>query len=105
MHIVIFVTAKNSGEANEIAKKLVSEKLVACANVVKDIKSSFWWHGKVYRDDEVLLILKTRKALFNKITKAIKSIHSYSVPEIIAMPIVAGNKAYLKWIDESTTAK
>ena len=100
-HIVILITAKDLDEANRIAEKLVSEKLIACANVISNIKSIFWWEGKVDKSDEVLLILKSQEKFFEKIIKTVKSVHSYQVPEIIALPIVAGNQDYLKWIDES----
>ena len=99
MYIIIFITAKDKSEAEKIASKLVEEKLVACANIVGNISSVFWWENKVNRADEVLLVLKSKKTFFKKIEKAVKSVHSYSVPEIIAIPIVAGEKNYLKWID------
>ena len=101
MHIVILITAKDVKEASRIADQLVEKKLVACVNIVKDIKSIFWWEGKVDRSNEVLLIIKSEKTFFKKIIKAVKSLHSYTVPEIIALPIVDGNPDYLKWIDES----
>lgn len=101
MHIVIFITTKNKREANKIAKKLVAEKLIACANIVDGIQSKYWWQGKVCNDTEALMVIKSKKSLLTKITKVVKSCHSYSVPEIIALPIVGGNKDYLKWIDQS----
>lgn len=102
MHIVIFVTAKDEGQANKIAEKLVAEKLVACANVVPGIRSIFRWQGKVDQAEEVLLVLKSRRRHFPLIVKTVKALHSYDVPEIIALPIVEGNKDYLNWITEST---
>jgi len=102
MYIVILVTVKNRSEANKIVKKLVGDQLVACANIIGDVKSIFWWEGKVDQAKEVLLILKSKKSLFLKIKKAIKSLHSYSVPEIISLPIVDGNEDYLNWIKTST---
>ena len=101
MHIVIFVTTKNVREANKIAAKLVEDKLIACANVVKGIKSIFRWEGKVDKADEVLLVLKSKKSCFAEIVKTVKLLHSYKVPEIIALPIIDGNKDYLKWVNES----
>ena len=101
MHIIVLVTAKDKDEAKKIASALVSRKLVACANIVSEIHSVFWWEGKTDSSDEALLILKSQKRLFKKIEKCVKSVHSYSVPEIIALPIVAGQKDYLKWIDDS----
>lgn len=103
MHIVIFVTAKDQAQADKIAGKLVEEKLIACANIVPGIQSIFRWEGKVDRAQEVLLILKSRRRHFPTIVKRVKALHSYNVPEIIALPIVEGNKDYLKWLTESTT--
>lgn len=102
MFIVVFVTAKDMIEAHAIAEKLVSEHLAACVNMVDNIHSIFWWEGKVDRAKEVFLILKTQKKLLAKVIRAVKSIHSYSVPEIIALPLIGGNKDYLKWVKDST---
>jgi len=102
MYVVILVTAANKQEADKIAKVLVEAKLAACVNVVDKIGSTFWWQGKIDKSNESLLIIKTKKSLFSKVAKKIKGLHSYTVPEIIALPIVAGNKQYLDWIDGST---
>lgn len=102
MHIVILVTAKDQAQANQIAAKLVQEKLIACANVVPGVQSVFRWEGKVDRAQEVLLILKSHRRHFPAIVKRVKALHSYDVPEVIALPIVEGNKDYLKWITETT---
>jgi len=102
MYIVILVTAANKKEAKKIARALIKEKLAACVNIIENVHSLFWWQGKADTAKEVLLIAKSRKTLMNKLIKKVKSLHSYEVPEIIALPIVAGNKEYLKWINEST---
>ena len=102
MHIVVFLTAGSKEEAQKIIQALLQEKLVACGTIIDGAESHFWWQGKIDQAKETLLILKTRKALFPKVVKKVKSLHSYEVPEIIALPIVAGNKQYLEWIDEST---
>jgi len=99
--IVVFVTMKDDQEAAAIGRRLLEEKLIACANTVKGIKSAFWWEGKIDNADETLLILKTTLELFPKIEKLVKSLHSYDVPEIIALPIVAGNEDYLDWMGNS----
>ena len=104
MYIVVLITARNVREANKIANKLVKDKLIACANVIKGIQSIFWWQKKVDTANEVLLILKTKKSCFKKIVKTVTSLHSYEVPEIIALPIIDGSKNYLKWIEESCSS-
>jgi periplasmic divalent cation tolerance protein len=104
MHIVVFITAKNGEEANRIAAKLVEDKLIACANIVEGVRSVFWWENKIDRAEETLLILKSKRGCFKKIVKTVTALHSYEVPEIIALPIVDGSKNYLKWISESCCA-
>lgn len=101
MNVVIFITCANSNEAKKIAQHLVGQKLVACVNILQSIESIFWWKQTVDSANEILLIAKSKKSLMPKIIKGIKSLHSYDVPEIIALPIISGNKDYLDWIDES----
>lgn len=101
MYMIVLITAKNVREAHKIADQLIKDKLIACANIVKGVQSVFWWQGKIDRADEVLLILKTKKSCFKRIVKAATLLHSYDVPEIIALPIIDGNRDYLKWIEES----
>ena len=100
-HIVIFVTCASKKEAKKIAKNLLNTKLIACANIIEDVKSLFWWKGKVDKATESLIIIKTVRKNFNRIENWIKELHSYEVPEIIALPITAGESNYLKWISES----
>ena len=102
MYIVILITAKDAGEATKIAEALVKKKLIACANIIKGVKSFFRWEGKVDKANEVLLVLKTKRSLFKEVEKTVKALHSYSVPEIIALPIVDGSKDYLKWVSDVT---
>ena len=100
-HIVIFVTCSSREEAETIADALLSKKIVACANMISGVKSNFWWKGRIDSADETLLVLKTTKKNFANVEKAVKRLHSYDVPEIIALPIAAGSKSYLDWIDKS----
>lgn len=102
MYSVILITASHKKEAGRIAEELLKMKLVACVNIIENVHSLFWWQGKIDKAKEALLIIKTRKALVNKLIKKVKSLHSYTVPEIICLPIIAGNREYLKWIDDST---
>jgi len=100
-YIVVFVTASSLSEAKKISDNLLSRKLVACVNIVPKVRSNFIWKGNIDKANEVLLIAKTKFSKFNELKKQVKKNHSYEVPEIIALPIIAGNKEYLKWIDES----
>ena len=97
-YIVILITAKDKTEATQIARGLLKAKLIACANIIEGVQSLFWWQGKIDRSQEVLLILKTKKVLFKKISAKVKSLHSYQTPEIIALPVVAGHEDYLGWV-------
>ena len=99
--IVIFVTAKDRREAKKIANELIKERLAACVNILDNIASIFWWQGKVDEAKEALLIIKSKKKLLPSIIKKVKSLHSYDCPEIIALPIIGGNKDYLDWIRDS----
>jgi len=102
MYIVVFVTAKDMKQAQGIASGLLKSKLAACVNIVPAVKSIFWWEGKIDSSSEVLLIVKTKKVLLNRLIKAVKRLHSYDVPEVIALPIIGGNREYLKWLNDST---
>ena len=97
--IVIFVTTETDEEAQSIARLLLDRKKAACVNIVPKVSSVFWWQGKLDSAQERLLIIKTTAKLLPDIIELVKSIHSYDVPEIIAMPIIGGNEDYLKWID------
>ena len=101
--IIIFITASSGEEAGNIATALVEERLVACVNIIPQIKSIYWWEGKVCKDDEVMLISKTKRSLFTTVINRVKSLHSYEVPEIISFPISEGSPEYLSWIEKVTT--
>ena len=101
-YIVIYITTGSVNEAKKIGRKLVEEKLVACSNVISPIRSIYSWQGKICDDKEALMVLKTKKKLFNQIVKRVEKLHSYDVPEIIALPIIEGSSKYLSWINEET---
>jgi periplasmic divalent cation tolerance protein len=101
-YIVVFVTCKNLREAKRIAGVIIREKLSACVNIISPVLSFFIWEKKFYREKEVLLVIKSRTDVYKKLQETIKKYHSYTVPEIIALPIIRGNPSYLKWILEST---
>ena len=100
--IVIFITAPGEDEAARIACSLVEARLAACANIVRNVRSIYTWQGTIQDDSEVLMIVKTRKSLFRAVSGKVKELHSYEVPEIIALPIIDGWPDYLHWLNEST---
>jgi len=99
--LVIFVTVGNSNDAAALAKSLVERRLAACVNLLPGIASWYWWEGKVTEDQEVLLVMKTSRDKFAALEKEVLRLHSYAVPEVIAVQIVEGSKNYLNWIEES----
>jgi len=101
-YLVVYITAPNEEEGAKIAKALVQEKLAACVNIVKDIRSIYFWQGKVEDEKEVLLIVKTKASLYEKLEGRVKELHTYTVPEVIAIPIARGSKDYLGWVKDST---
>jgi len=100
--VVLFVTCGSEEEALKVARALVEERLAACANLVSPIRSIYRWGGKVWDEKEWLLIIKTQRSRFEKLEKRVRSLHSYTTPEIIALPIVEGSSPYLRWIEEMT---
>ena len=100
--IVVFITASNEDEAAKIARALVEAHLAGCVNIVKGIRSIYSWQGKVEDESEVLMISKTRRELFEALLEKVKELHSYAVPEVIALPIVEGSADYLNWLKEVT---
>jgi periplasmic divalent cation tolerance protein len=100
--VVVFVTTSSEEEAEKIASLLLEQRKAACVSVIPRVRSRFWWQGKLDSAQESLLIIKTRAALIPEITDIVKKTHSYTVPEIVALPIVAGNQDYLDWVDKET---
>jgi len=101
-YIVIYVTTGSISEAKKIGRTLVKEKLVACSNIISPIHSIYNWQGKTCEDKEALMMMKTKKKLFKQIVKRVEELHSYDVPEIIAMPIIEGSSKYISWINDET---
>ena len=98
---VLLTTTPTRDEATKIAKLLIDEKLAACVQLLP-IESYYSWQGKTQNEAELLLLVKTRRALFDAVIARIKEIHSYTVPEIVALPFAAGFAGYLNWIDDVT---
>ena len=96
--IVVLMTAANREEAGRIAEMLVSARLAACVQVLPEIQSIYRWGGEVARESEVLLLAKTTSSRFAELDRAVKEIHSYEIPEIIALPVTAISEPYLKWL-------
>ncbi len=100
--VVVFITTGSEEEARSVAMALVERRIAACVNIVAKIESLFWWQGKLDSARESLLIIKTKASLLPEIIDLVKEVHSYEVPEVIALPIVGGNPDYLKWLNEET---
>ncbi len=103
--VIIFVTAASEQEAAAIGRALVEESLVACANIIPQIRSIYRWEGKIWDEREALVIIKSREDLFERIRSRVTELHSYEVPEITAIKIDEGDSAYLRWIESVTTSK
>ena len=100
--IIVLITASSKDEAARVGTALVDEHLAACVNIVPQIRSLFFWEGKTQDQDEILLVVKSRLPLLERIIARVKALHSYTVPEIIALPIIGGSPEYLHWLDEET---
>jgi periplasmic divalent cation tolerance protein len=100
--LVVYITAPNEEEGAKIARTLVEERLAGCVNIVRPIRSIYRWQENIEDDTEVLMIVKTQKKLFTSLNSRVKELHSYTVPEVIAVPVVDGSEDYLKWLEEVT---
>jgi periplasmic divalent cation tolerance protein len=100
--IVILITAPALDKGEEIARALVTEGIAACVSIIPRITSVYRWEGKVCEDAEVLLLVKSRKSLFPRISDRVKSLHSYDIPEVIALPVTDGLPDYLEWLKNAT---
>ncbi len=100
-HIIVLITAKDNEEAQKISKALLDKRRAACVNIIPAVNSSYWWMDKVESATECMLVVKTSIYQLNLVVDTVKKNHSYSVPEIVALPVVGGNLDYLKWIDNT----
>lgn len=101
-YCIVNCTTSSKINAMEICEYLIESKLAACINIVPNVVSVYKWEGKVVEGQEFLMIIKTKESLFKKVEKAITERHEYALPEIVATPIVKGNKDYLKWLKSET---
>jgi len=98
-YIVVIMTTSNKEEAEKIVRSLLKERLIACANILGPVSSLFWWQGKIDEAKEFLVFMKSHKSLFERLSERVREIHSYDVPEIIALPIIEGSPPYLDWMN------
>jgi len=99
--MVIFITSGSEEEAKRLGRILTEEKLAACVNIIPGVESLYWWKGKIESSKEWMLVVKTQAKMVKEVVKRVKEIHSYEVPEVIALPIVEGNRDYLQWISDA----
>jgi len=97
-YIIVFMTASSREEAVKIVRTLLEERLIACANIMDPVSSFFWWQGKIEDEKEALVIMKSHETLFKKLSERVTELHSYDIPEILALPIVDGSPSYLDWM-------
>ena len=100
-YIIVLMTTATKKEAENIARNLLNQRLIACANIVGPVSSLFWWKEKISRENEFLVLMKTSADLFEKLATTVKQMHSYEIPEIIAVPITKGEQSYLEWLSGS----
>jgi periplasmic divalent cation tolerance protein len=98
-HIQVFTTTDTKENARQISKRVLENNLAACAQIIGPISSIFWWKNNINEEEEWLIIIKTRKDLYEELEQAIRKVHKYEVPEILAIPVIAGAKSYLDWLD------
>ena len=96
--VLLYITASNREEAISIARELVNERLVACANIVDHATSLYWWQGEIEHDTEALIVAKSLTSHVERVTAKVKKLHSYSCPCVVALPISGGNPEYIEWL-------
>src|SRR6266404_3508434 len=99
--LVVLMTAPDRDEAGRIAEMLVNSRLAACVQILPEVQSVYRWKGEVERNTETLLLAKTTSDKFDELDRAVREIHSYDKPEIVALPVSAASEPYLKWLLES----
>ena len=101
-HIVVFITIDTPANARKLADKILTAGKAACVNIIPEVSSQYWWQSKIEKAGEAMLVVKTRAALFDDLVTLVKQNHPYTVPEILALPIIGGNPDYLAWLDSET---
>lgn len=100
---LIYITASGREEAILLARELLGKKLVACANVIDNVHSYYWWNGEIDENRESVIIVKTMSTHVEKVIEVVKAEHSYECPAIIAVPIISGNEDYIEWMKKQIT--
>ena len=98
-YIQVLTTTDGEEEARGIARQIVEERLAACVQVIGPVRSTYWWEERIEESQEWLCLMKTSRGLYPALEERIRSLHSYDVPEILAVPVLKGHEAYLKWLD------
>lgn len=98
--LIVLITAGSHDEAGRIARILVTKMLAACVNVIPSVTSVYRWEGEIRSDQECLLVVKSQRDVLAELVECVQGLHSYDVPEIIALPLVGGSDAYLRWLDQ-----
>ena len=99
---LVYITASDLQEARKIGRELVACRLAACVNIIDHMNSFYWWEGEIQDDREVVLIAKTKEPLVQELVEKVKSMHSYSCPCVVSLPVLNGNPEFLKWIESET---
>jgi periplasmic divalent cation tolerance protein len=100
--VLIYTTHPSLAEAERIGKAVLEQRLAACVNILPGMVSHYWWQGAIERGEEVVMIIKTRASLAESVRAAVKSMHSYTTPAILVLPIEGGEPAYLQWLMQET---
>ena len=103
--IVVITTVGTEEQAYTIAREIVARRQAACVNIVPGIHSVYHWQGAIQEEAEWMLVIKSTRALFDQLQAELRKVHSYKVPEVLAIPVVAGNEEYLAWVDRETSRK
>jgi periplasmic divalent cation tolerance protein len=97
--IQVLTTTETKSDAQAIARAVVQKRLAGCVQIIGPITSTYWWQGEIETAEEWLCVIKSRRELYERLEEAIREVHPYDVPEILAVPVIAGSKDYLRWLD------
>ena len=103
--VVVLITAASQEEARRLADALLATRLAACVSILPRVNSFFWWQGTREAAEEHLLMVKTVSSLLSPLIETVKSVHSYAVPEVVALPVIGGNQDYLDWVTRETRTR